>query len=134
MDIFPNKYILKSQLFVIKNLVILAKASTLDHSTKIVLQNKQIINVIIIDIVIFLLDIPIKKEGTIQNRLLRIDNAKNEAKVRIDDTGQTAVTHYSVLQNYMSGSQNFSLIECRIETGRTHQIRVHLSHIGHPIL
>lgn len=80
------------------------------------------------------LDIPIKNEGTIQNRLLRIDNAKNEAKVRIDDTGQTAVTYYSVLQNYMSGSQNFSLIECRIETGRTHQIRVHLSHIGHPIL
>jgi len=65
-DIFPNKYILKSQLFVIKNLVILAKESTLDHSTKIVLQNKQIINVIIIDIVIFLLDIPIK----IQNKLI----------------------------------------------------------------
>lgn len=79
-------------------------------------------------------DIPIKQEGTIRNRLLRTENPKNEAKVRIDDAGQTAITHYSVLENFIIGSQHFSLIECRIETGRTHQIRVHLSHIGHPVL
>lgn len=77
--------------------------------------------------------IPVNKEDTIRYRLLRIENAKDEAKVRIDSTGQAAVTHYSLLQSF-TGNQPFSLLECWIETGRTHQIRVHLMHIGHPII
>ena len=44
--------------------------------------------------------------------------------------GKNAVTHYKVLKN-MKG---FSHIECRLETGRTHQIRVHMSSIHHPLL
>ncbi|MBF0175416.1 MAG: RluA family pseudouridine synthase [Magnetococcales bacterium] len=44
--------------------------------------------------------------------------------------GRAAVTHYTVLEK-LTG---FSLIQCRLETGRTHQIRVHLTHIGHPLL
>lgn len=79
------------------------------------------------------LGIPTKRKDTIRARLLRVDNAKNEAKVRIDETGQSAVTHYTVLQN-LEILQPFSLLECRIDTGRTHQIRVHMAHIGHPIL
>ncbi len=44
--------------------------------------------------------------------------------------GKPAVTHYRVLENF----QKHALIECRLETGRTHQIRVHMASIGHPIL
>ncbi len=95
---------------------------------------------------------PLKRQDTIRARLLRISDAKNEAKVRVDETGQSAVTHYKVVENWKLKAKNqeqkiskfwtltselwhdFSLIECRIETGRTHQIRVHMAHIGHPIL
>lgn len=45
-------------------------------------------------------------------------------------TGKTAVTHFRVLE-YLP---HYSWIECRLETGRTHQIRVHMSHIGHPVV
>ncbi|HLO04166.1 MAG TPA: RluA family pseudouridine synthase [Symbiobacteriaceae bacterium] len=44
--------------------------------------------------------------------------------------GQRSVTHWRVVERYRSAS----LIECRLETGRTHQIRVHLTHLGHPLL
>ena len=44
--------------------------------------------------------------------------------------GKRAVTHYKVLKRYRS----FTHIECRLETGRTHQIRVHMAYTGHPLL
>jgi 23S rRNA pseudouridine1911/1915/1917 synthase len=43
--------------------------------------------------------------------------------------GKPAVTHYSVMESY----KFVSLVECKLETGRTHQIRVHMKHIGHTI-
>lgn len=48
----------------------------------------------------------------------------------VDPRGQRSITHYRVLQRLKGGS----LVSLRLETGRTHQIRVHLSHIGHPIM
>ena len=48
------------------------------------------------------------------------------------DGGKTAVTHYEVKNIYANGS--ISLIECKLETGRTHQIRVHMNHIAHSIV
>lgn len=45
--------------------------------------------------------------------------------------GKNAVTHYEVIQNL---KQNFAYIKCHLETGRTHQIRVHMASIQHPLL
>ena len=47
-----------------------------------------------------------------------------------EKNGKEAVTHYKVLKRF----KNFTYIECRLETGRTHQIRVHMSSMNHPLL
>lgn len=47
------------------------------------------------------------------------------------DNGRDAITHYKLIKNL---EQNFAYVECKLETGRTHQIRVHMSSISHPIL
>ena len=51
-------------------------------------------------------------------------------KMAVSANGRSAVTHWRVLERY----QGFTYVECRLETGRTHQIRVHMAHTGHPIL
>ena len=51
-------------------------------------------------------------------------------KMAVVANGRPAVTHWRVLERF----QGFCYVECRLETGRTHQIRVHMAHIGHPIL
>ena len=62
-----------------------------------------------------------------------IGRAKNDRKKMAIDklNGRRAVTHYNVIKDLKN---NFSLIECRLETGRTHQIRVHMASINHPLL
>jgi 23S rRNA pseudouridine1911/1915/1917 synthase len=68
-----------------------------------------------------------KKEGTIDLPIYR--PADDSIKRVVDERGQRSITHYAVLEDYKEGS----LIKLTLETGRTHQIRVHLSHLGHPI-
>lgn len=75
---------------------------------------------------------PPKPRGTIEKKLRRIENAQDEAKVQVAKDGQEAITHYRTLEENIQGK--YSLLELRIETGRTHQIRVHLVSIGCPIL
>lgn len=52
----------------------------------------------------------------------------------ISPSGEKAITHYEVLQEKIFQSTPISILLCKLETGRTHQIRVHLSYMGHPIL
>ena len=54
----------------------------------------------------------------------------DRTKMAVVNGGKDAVTHYNVLDRYT----HFSLIQAQLETGRTHQIRVHFSHIGHPLV
>jgi len=68
------------------------------------------------------------EEGTINKPIGR--NKNDRKKMGIDPAGKEAVTHYKTLERF----KGYSLIECRLETGRTHQIRVHMASIGHPIL
>lgn len=79
-----------------------------------------------------ILGAPKESRGTIDAKLLRVENAKAEAKVRVDSSGQTAVTHFRLLKTEIC--EKYSLLECQIETGRTHQIRVHLAHVWTPII
>lgn len=66
--------------------------------------------------------------GTIEEPIGRKADSIIEREVRSD--GQYACTHYHLLQQY----QEFAHVELQLETGRTHQIRVHMSFIGHPLL
>ncbi|MDO4912243.1 MAG: RluA family pseudouridine synthase [Lactobacillus sp.] len=54
---------------------------------------------------------------------------KDRKKMAVVENGKKAITHFKVLESF----KGYSLIECRLETGRTHQIRVHLAYIGHPV-
>ena len=69
-----------------------------------------------------------KKSGTINLPISRKENSIIERC--ISENGQTAITHYEVLKEF----DNYSLVKWSLETGRTHQIRVHMSAIGHPLL
>ena len=69
-------------------------------------------------------------EGTITGNIARSERDRKIFRVYDDpEIGKHAITHYKVLQNLTY----VSLVECRLETGRTHQIRVHLKHIGHTL-
>ena len=70
-------------------------------------------------------------QGTIIGNIGRDPNDRMRFKVFPDgDHGKHAVTHYRVLERF----GYVTVVECRLETGRTHQIRVHMTHIGHPLL
>lgn len=69
-----------------------------------------------------------ENQGTIDAPIAR--HPKNRLKMSVNDQGKHAITHFIVKERF----ENLTLIECQLETGRTHQIRVHMAYIKHPIL
>ncbi|GAA0327904.1 RluA family pseudouridine synthase [Bacillus carboniphilus] len=73
---------------------------------------------------------PKQKKGTINKAIGR--DRHHPTRRRVSPSGQAAVTHYEVLE--YNKRVNRSLVQCKLETGRTHQIRVHLQALGHPLV
>ena len=70
----------------------------------------------------------VKEDGTVNAPIAR--HPKDRKKMAVVKGGREAVTHYKVLEEF----EGYTLLECVLETGRTHQIRVHMAHIGHSIV
>ena len=68
------------------------------------------------------------EEGTINAPIGR--NPKDRKKMAVVNDGREAITHFTVLEQF----KGYSYVQFKLETGRTHQIRVHMAHIGHPLL
>ena len=71
----------------------------------------------------------LKEDGTVHTLIGRHPTDRKKMAV-LSGGGKDAVTHYRILKQY----DRFTYIECALETGRTHQIRVHMAHSGHPLL
>ena len=77
---------------------------------------------------------PLRPRGVISARLARSQSNRTKIGVTRGEGGRHAVTHYEVLKTFDTDAGPVSLLRLELETGRTHQIRVHLAHIGHPVL
>jgi 23S rRNA pseudouridine1911/1915/1917 synthase len=78
--------------------------------------------------------LPNRQRGTVDAPIDRHPHAREKMAVR--ESGRQAVTHWEITEafNGKDGKPIASLLACQLKTGRTHQIRVHLAHIGHPLL
>ena len=73
---------------------------------------------------------PERRAGTVQTGLERSSSNRQKMAVSNSKTAREAITHWTLEEDFGAAS----LVRCRLETGRTHQIRVHMAHIGHPLL
>lgn len=74
--------------------------------------------------------VPVPPAGRIETNLARSDANRQKVAVVNPPKGRHAVTHYRLVEQL----NRAALVACRLETGRTHQVRVHMAHIGHPLL
>jgi 23S rRNA pseudouridine1911/1915/1917 synthase len=82
----------------------------------------------------FVWGVPNRARGTIDAPIDRHPHAREKMAVR--ESGRHAVTHWEIVESFSGpdGKPVASLLACELETGRTHQIRVHLAHVGHPLM
>lgn len=74
--------------------------------------------------------VPQPASGTVDTWIGRSDADRKKMAVHREGRGKHAVTHYRMAQRLYGAA----LVECRLETGRTHQVRVHMAHLGHPLI
>ena len=73
---------------------------------------------------------PVPASGTVRGAIARSNADRKKMALVENGRGKHAVTHYKLVERLTDAS----LVECRLETGRTHQVRVHMTSIGHPLL
>lgn len=77
---------------------------------------------------------PSRPAGTVEAAIGRHPRQREKMAVVAESKGRHAVTHWEMMERFGAPEAIASLVACQLETGRTHQIRVHMAHLGHPLL
>jgi 23S rRNA pseudouridine1911/1915/1917 synthase len=85
------------------------------------------------DYLAFVWGLPKRAQGTIEGAIARSSTNRQKMAISKAATAKEAITHYEIGETFGSPPL-VSLLKCHLETGRTHQIRLHMAHIGHPLL